>query len=214
MCVPRGACALGVLLHCSAVRGWEMGSYIRFPSQIETIKTQSCWLPAAPSPKSSLPTYLPHLYSYCNTCWQHNILKHTNVYSLMTTCHVSRQSLVKWADLLCIGKHISFHVHNTQMCSDALFFTLSLHPWMFLPANWLSLMLLNLNIWCCPHTNTFLDVLYTWIYQVLKHTTHLFPVYVISGLLPLTSLFKRDRLIWRKFSKSAISLQKSKSEYA
>lgn len=55
-----------------------MGSYIRFPSQIESIKMQSCWLPAPPSPKSLLPRHLPHLYSYRNTCWQHNILKHTN----------------------------------------------------------------------------------------------------------------------------------------
>lgn len=182
MCVPRGACALGVLLHCSAVRGWEMGSYIRFPSQIETIKMQSCWLPAAPSPKSSLPTYLPHLFSYRNTCWQHNILNTLMVYSLMTTCHVSRWSLVKWSDLLCRGKHVSFRVHNTQF--RCTFFYTEFTPLSVPTCQVAFTNASEFEYMCCPHTNTFLDALYTWIYQVPKHTT-LVPT--LRNIWPLAS---------------------------
>ncbi len=45
VCLPRGVRAPGVLLHCSAVRGRGMGSYIRFLSQIKAIKMQCCFLP-------------------------------------------------------------------------------------------------------------------------------------------------------------------------
>lgn len=46
MSVTLGVWALGVLLHCGAVRGWGKGSYIRFPSQIKIITLQYCFLPA------------------------------------------------------------------------------------------------------------------------------------------------------------------------
>lgn len=77
MCVPCVVWALGLLLHCSAVRWWGMGSYIRFSSQIKGIKMQHSFLPVlATSPRCQCTA---RIYSPLNIfCWQWNTLSSYN----------------------------------------------------------------------------------------------------------------------------------------